>query len=134
MILENIKDIKGVVTADCDGQHSSEDIINVGLSFSKNCELRLVLGAREFNNDVPFRSKFGNLMIRSLFRLQTGKFIVDTQTGLRAIPRTFLNTCVKIPTNSYMSHLLFSNHIVSILKKDISHLSFMTFCHKYFIL
>ena len=26
----------------------------------------------------------------------------------------------KIPTNSYMSHLLFSNHIVSILKKDIS--------------
>ncbi len=26
----------------------------------------------------------------------------------------------KIPTNSYMSHLLFTNHVVSILKKDIS--------------
>ena len=100
-ILENFKDVKGVVTADCDGQHSSDDIINVGLSFSKNSEQPIVLGVREFDNDVPFRSKFGNLIIRSLFRLQTGKFIIDTQTGLRALPRTFLNTCVKIPTNNY---------------------------------
>lgn len=100
-ILKNIKDIKGVVTADCDGQHSSEDIINVGLSFSMNSELTLVLGVREFNNETPFRSKFGNLIIRALFRLQTGKYIMDTQTGLRAIPRTFLNTYIKIPTNNY---------------------------------
>jgi hypothetical protein len=100
-ILDNIKGIKGVVTADCDGQHSAEDILKVGLSFFKKSNPSIVLGVREFDKDVPFRSKFGNLIIRSLFHLQTGNFVVDTQTGLRAIPTAFLNSCINIPSNNY---------------------------------
>ena len=76
----------GCVTADADGQHLVDDILAV----AQQLELypkHLILGTRQFNQaDVPFRSKFGNIVTAKLFRLVTGIRCDDTQTGLRGIP------------------------------------------------
>lgn len=72
-----------VVTADADGQHLPEDILQVcETAQAKNgC---LVLGSRVIGQDAPLRSRIGNGITRMIFRLSTGTKIYDTQTGLRA--------------------------------------------------
>ncbi|QXT63673.1 bifunctional glycosyltransferase family 2/GtrA family protein [Tessaracoccus palaemonis] len=78
----------GVVTADCDGQHTPTDIARVAarldtLPPGQRC---VVLGCREFTGAVPARSRFGNSVTRALFRSVTRQDVPDTQTGLRAFP------------------------------------------------
>lgn len=87
------KQIVGVVTADADGQHSAYDTAKVALRLLK--DEGLVLGTRNFNTDnVPFKSRFGNKVTTLFFLLLFGKKILDTQTGLRGIPYTFLASCI----------------------------------------
>ena len=55
------------------------------------------LGCRDFNQaDVPARSSFGNKTTSAIFKIFVGMTISDTQTGLRAIPRTVLETLVDV--------------------------------------
>jgi glycosyltransferase involved in cell wall biosynthesis len=73
---------KIVVTADADGQHAAEDVLRVAkgsLASGSPC-----IGVRKFNGTIPFRSRFGNLFTRALFRFVSGHKVQDTQTGLRA--------------------------------------------------
>ena len=52
--------LKGVVTADSDGQHSIKDIEKVSNEILKHPD-SLILGCRDFNSEnVPTRNKFGN--------------------------------------------------------------------------
>lgn len=48
------------------------------------------MGKREFSNinqkDIPFRSRFGNILTKMVFNLLCNVNVTDTQTGLRAIP------------------------------------------------
>lgn len=76
-----------VVCADCDGQHTPEDILRIA---TRTCPGTLVLGGRRFNGDVPARSRVGNTVSRWLFRAATGTRVHDTQTGLRAYPHDLL--------------------------------------------
>ena len=76
----------GAVTADADGQHSVEDIPRVAEALAGRSG-RLVLGAREIAQ-MPLRSRTGNSLTRTLFRLLYGIRLQDTQTGLRGIPLT----------------------------------------------
>lgn len=88
-------EMDGIVTADADGQHSVEDTCKVAeiLSQTGKC----VLGTRDFDQqDVPFKSKFGNKLTTFFFTLLYGKKITDTQTGLRGIPYSFIEQCLKI--------------------------------------
>ena len=88
--LENRKDRSGVVTADGDGQHRTEDIIACADEM-KNGDHAIVLGCRDFSlPNVPKRSRFGNTLTSKVFRLLCGMCITDTQTGLRAIPKEYL--------------------------------------------
>lgn len=81
--LENHCDDDIIVTADCDGQHSTEDIFKVFRAASVRSDA-LILGSRDFNlPNVPKRSKSGNAQMRRMFRLFYGLNIYDTQTGLR---------------------------------------------------
>lgn len=72
-----------IVTLDADGQHSVEDAVRVCNTALWNMGT-LVLGCRDFHQDVPARSRFGNTVTRFIYRAATGVSVSDTQTGLRA--------------------------------------------------
>jgi len=99
-IQNNFVQCKRIVTADADGQHSVEDIIRIA-EFIAEDDSSLVLGMRKFGNDVPLRSKFGNLVTKYVMRIVTGLRINDTQTGLRGIPYILIDVLISIPYNRY---------------------------------
>ena len=93
--LENRPEGFGVVTVDGDNQHHPAD--------TKACSEHMlatghcVLGCRDFNqDDVPKRSRFGNKTTSLVFKIFVGMTISDTQTGLRALPRSALETLVNV--------------------------------------
>ena len=80
---------EGVITIDGDGQHLTQDIIACGNRMLAEKTL-VVLGCRNFDlPGVPARSVAGNKTTSRVFRLY-GIKLSDTQTGLRAIPRQYL--------------------------------------------
>lgn len=84
-VLNNYKDVDGVITVDSDGQHLVSDAIKCSDALI-NSENKLVLGTRNFDEDnVPLKSKVGNKLTRNLLKILCGISISDTQTGLRAI-------------------------------------------------
>ena len=88
--LEQFPDAEGVITIDGDGQHLTKDIIACGNRMLRE-KKNVVLGCRNFDlPDVPARSVAGNKTTSRMFRLFYGIRLPDTQTGLRAIPRTYL--------------------------------------------
>jgi glycosyltransferase involved in cell wall biosynthesis len=90
----------GVVTADADGQHTVKDILRTVEALLEKPR-QLVLGARRFEGDVPFRSRLGNVLTRRVLRAVTGQKISDTQTGLRGIPMDFIGALVRLRPNGY---------------------------------
>ena len=95
-VLRELPELDGVVTIDGDGQHLVEDIIACGDRMLREGD-RVVLGARDFDAPgVPPRSVAGNKTTSRMFRLVYGIQIQDTQTGLRAIPRSLLEPFCKI--------------------------------------
>jgi len=84
-------DCIGVITVDGDGQHAPEDIVRCGQAMLDRENKHVILGCRDFSQEnVPFKSKYGNNITRFAFLLLCGIKISDTQTGLRAIPAEFL--------------------------------------------
>ena len=80
----------GCVTADSDGQHTPQCILNCAQALMEHPG-DLILGCRDFDDpSVPSRSSFGNKCTRTMFKLLVGLSITDTQTGLRAIPADFM--------------------------------------------
>lgn len=99
--LENRPDRLGVITADGDGQHRTEDIIACAREMT-NGEPSVVLGCRDFLlPNVPPKSRFGNKMTSLVFKLFCGMSISDTQTGLRAISREFLPKMLEVRGTRY---------------------------------
>ena len=91
-----LPDIKGVITIDGDGQHLLEDIIACGERMLAEGD-KVILGCRDFDQPgVPPRSVAGNKTTSRLFRLFYGIRLSDTQTGLRAIPRRWLELFERI--------------------------------------
>ncbi|MEK9644363.1 MAG: bifunctional glycosyltransferase family 2/GtrA family protein [Alphaproteobacteria bacterium] len=101
-LLSDAPDLDGVVTLDADGQHRPSDAVRVAASLGAAPE-SLVLGARTFadRTRIPWRSRFGNDLTRSLFRFVYGGGVEDTQTGLRGLPRSFMVTALGIRSNRY---------------------------------
>jgi glycosyltransferase involved in cell wall biosynthesis len=92
-------DIDGVVTADADGQHTSEDIINVAELIQQNNTI--VLGFRQFEKTIPFRSQIGNRITKGILKLFFGLDLSDTQTGLRGLSLDTIPLLVTIPYDRY---------------------------------
>ena len=88
-IPELFPDALCIVTADADGQHTAEDIEKTASAQKEKGGL--VLGSRAFCGDVPFKSKWGNAITRFVFSVASGKRVYDTQTGLRAFGREYLD-------------------------------------------
>lgn len=99
--MDNRSGWDGVVTADGDHQHKAEDILCCCRKMLelKNC---VILGARDFSESgVPFRSRAGNHITSFVFRFACGIKISDTQTGLRAIPFSYLEMMERIAGERY---------------------------------
>ncbi len=99
-IKDELKDAGGVITADCDGQHSVPDIKKVTEALFEHPD-DMIIGGRRFDKDVPFRSQFGNTFTRILFKLATGISVYDTQTGLRGFPMSLLPELIELPGDRY---------------------------------
>lgn len=83
--------ISGVITADSDGQHTVEDVIKISNELDNQKEPALILGTRDFNEEiVPFKSKYGNKITSTVFWMLYGIKVADTQTGLRGIPKQYM--------------------------------------------
>lgn len=93
--LENIDKFDAVITVDGDNQHNAQDVLKVAENITQNF---ITLGVRSFgkNNNIPWRSRAGNIASAFVFRLISGNNINDTQTGLRGIYIDNLADIVKI--------------------------------------
>ena len=99
-ILVNYPDGIGAVTADADGQHAVNDILNIANEL-RACPTQAIFGSRRFKRDVPFRSKMGNTVSRYVYRFLIGVNLSDTQTGLRGTPRRLMELSLGIRSNRY---------------------------------
>ncbi len=89
--------LQGMITADSDGQHTVPDTLKLAAELSDKEEL--LLGSRDFsknNPNVPPKSRFGNRMTSAVFRVLYGHWLPDTQTGLRAFPRTLTDFMLSV--------------------------------------
>ena len=98
--LNHAKDSVGLVTADADGQHLVKDIRHLCEQLEMTPHA-LHLGSRAFDKSVPFRSQFGNILTRHIFKFLLGTQLQDTQTGLRGIPTSFLPTLLHTKSRGY---------------------------------
>lgn len=71
-----------IVTLDADGQHKPEDIPRL-VKILKEDNLDIVVGGREFDENMPLVMKVGNMIIQKIFRVLFKVNIKDTQSGLR---------------------------------------------------
>lgn len=72
----------GVVTVDCDGQHTVADVRRVCAALAAYPDT-LVLGCRDFGPGTPPRSAAGNRLMSGAMRVLYHVELKDTQTGLR---------------------------------------------------
>lgn len=99
-VLENRPNAVGVVTVDGDNQHHPEDTRACALHMVKTGNV--TLGVRDFNlPNIPARSRIGNKITSLVFKFFVGMKISDTQTGLRAIPKSTLEQFVNIPGDRF---------------------------------
>ena len=119
-----IKDLgvsASIITADSDGQHSPWDIFRMAKQSQKEKD-HFILGVRSFTGQVPLRSLIGNHLTALIFKLQTGHYIKDTQTGLRAFSSAYLDFFLDIPGQAYeyeMTALLAASQSMPIDQVDI---------------
>lgn len=100
-ILNNYPHCISIITADCDGQHSVEDIKKCYEASLQN-QNALILGTRDFDSEnVPFKSRYGNKITRNIFKIFVGLSISDTQTGLRAMSRNVAEKTLTINGERY---------------------------------
>ena len=91
---------EGVVCADCDGQHRAEDIRKLADDL-RTGEPGILLGSRSFTGKVPARSRAGNRFTSISFYLATGRYLKDTQTGLRGYPADLLPFLLRVRGDRY---------------------------------
>jgi len=85
-IEKHLSEAPGVITADADGQHAVEDCWRLAQALTEDKDV-LYLGSRDFGlPHVPPKSRYGNRITSTVFRLLYGQWLPDTQTGLRAFP------------------------------------------------
>ena len=100
-IQKNLPECEAVLTADSDGQHTVPDCLSV-ISRLFDGEDALYLGSRDFSlPNVPPKSRVGNRCTSVIFKLCYGKWLPDTQTGLRAFRASELPFMASIEGDRY---------------------------------
>ncbi len=115
-IREHLPDVEAVLTADSDGQHTVPDCLKV-LGQLFDGEDALYLGSRDFSLEhVPPKSRFGNRMTSTVFRLFYGQWLPDTQTGLRAFRASRLSFMESVEGARYEYEM---NVLISCARQNI---------------
>lgn len=115
-VLNNYPNIVGAITADCDGQHYIEDIIKCAEKLKEEPQ-KLIIGTRNFDEkQVPFKSRFGNKLTRSIFSTFVGIKITDTQSGLRAFGKSTMETFLQTSGERYEYE---TNMLIDCKEKEI---------------
>lgn len=100
-IQSNCNYFSSVVTVDSDGQHACEDVYRLA-KYSYIHPNALILGVRDFSNpEIPLKSLLGNRFSSSLFAALYGRYLPDTQTGLRAFGPSALKFMLNIPGSRF---------------------------------
>ena len=100
-VAEHFPSCAGIVTVDADGQHNPEDCRRMAEALESG-HRALYLGVRKFAlGSTPFRSWWGNRCTTLLFALLSGRWVPDTQTGLRAFRRSDIPFFLSVPGNGY---------------------------------
>ena len=115
-LMENQIEDEGVVFIDGDGQHKIEDVIHVVETWREHPN-SIILGARTFDKDIPWKSKLGNEATKLFFHILTGKRLKDTQTGLRAFGPKYYEEMIEVSGERYEYEM---NALMMIVKKKYS--------------
>ena len=100
-LLDECPEIQQVITADSDGQHTVTDVLRMADSLRED-DSGLLLGSRDFDQpDVPFKSRNGNKITSTVFKLLYGVWVSDTQTGLRGFASKLLPTMIAVKGDRY---------------------------------
>lgn len=115
-LLENYPNLKGVVTADSDGQHSVKDIKKVAEEVLNHPD-SLIMGCRNFNKDnVPARNRFGNKTTRGVMKAFIGVSVTDTQTGLRGLSKEVMIKFMTTPGDRFEYE---TNQLIDTISKNV---------------
>lgn len=106
-------DVIGIM--DADGQHLVEDLVKVS-EFSRTHKNTLVLGVRTVGKEMPLKSRLGNAITRTVFRIVSGVKVSDTQTGLRAFGPELVPELLKVEGDRYEYEM---NVLMSFARKRI---------------
>ena len=113
---ENCTDMLGVVTFDCDGQHSVRDAVTVAQLMSENRKA-LILGARDMEaKNVPKKCRNVNRVTKKLMESLYRKELIDTMSGLRGIPRKLVPLFAGLGGSRYDYE---TNMLIECFAKDI---------------
>ena len=89
-----------IVTIDADGQHDPGDLASF-FDAVRAHPLAVIVGARDFTTaNVPRASRFGRWFSNFWLRVQTGRKLLDTQSGFRAYPVALFDH-LKLTENHY---------------------------------
>ncbi len=95
-----------IAVLDADGQHDPAELPRLLAAFDRE-NADLLIGAREFTGgQVPFRSRFGNVLTVHLLRLLLGVRLADTQSGYRVMSRRFAEAVLReVPGGRYETEM-----------------------------
>lgn len=115
-ILNSTLPVKGMITVGAHGQHSVLDVAQL-ISSTKIFSDGIILGVREFkDSDYPYFSYLQNRANSMLFELFFRKRLLDTQTGLRYIPKEQLFWLYKVKGESYSYD---TNMLVEAIERNV---------------
>ncbi len=98
---ESCPEARYIVTADSDGQHTVADVLRMFDALREDGE-GLLLGSRDFAQaHVPKKSRMGNRITTVVFCLLYGRWVRDTQTGLRGFTRNLLSRMIATQGDRY---------------------------------
>ena len=110
---KNFKNFIGYITVDGDYQHLPKDVKKVATKL-ENDETKIVLGERSFKDkNIPIKSRIGNTFSSIFFKLQTGIYLEDTQTGLRGISRRYKEFAMQVEGSRYEYEMNFLREAIS---------------------
>ena len=96
-----LNEIDKIIFADCDGQHTNEDILKIKNYYVKNNAKSFLIGNRLHNYKTPILNYLGNKCYKIMFNLFFNSKVNDPLSGLRGIDFEDIEKLIKIKSNGF---------------------------------